>query len=292
MAEEITKDIAAGLLPVRPENSHKGTFGRVLNIAGSLNYQGAAFLSSVSALRVGAGYVTLASISKVIDSIAAQTPDITFLPLRDSYNQCVASDALSDIVQVVENFNVVSLGSGLSDKPAAMAFVGESLRFFSDKNIQVVLDADGLNAVFGLGITKLPLNCVITPHPKELSRLINVPVDEIQNDRLQYAKFAAQKFSCTVVLKGQNTLIVSDSEAYINTTGNSALAKAGSGDVLTGMIAGFVAQGLTAKDAAILGVYLHGLAGELASRDLTEYSVLADDILRYIPAAIKILLNR
>ena len=133
MAEEITKDIAAGLLPVRPENSHKGTFGRVLNIAGSLNYQGAAFLSSVSALRVGAGYVTLASISKVIDSIAAQTPDITFLPLRDSYNQCVASDALSDIVQVVENFNVVSLGSGLSDKPAAMAFVGESLRFFLTK---------------------------------------------------------------------------------------------------------------------------------------------------------------
>ena len=291
MADEITKELAASLLPRRPENSHKGTFGKILNISGSVNYQGAAYLSSISALKTGAGYVTLAAIQKVIDNIAAKTPDITFLPLRDSYGQCIASDALSEIRDIIKDFNVISIGSGLSDKPAAMAFVDEALKYLSETNMPVVIDADALNAISHLGITKIPSNSVITPHPKELSRLLNIPVDEIQNDRVQYAKFAAQKFSCTVLLKGKNTVIASDTGIFTNPTGNSALAKAGSGDVLTGIISGLIAQGVSVKDSTVLGAYLHGLAGELASRELSEYSVLASDIINYIPSAIKNILT-
>lgn len=291
MADEITKELAASLLPRRPENSHKGTFGKILNISGSVNYQGAAYLSSISALKTGAGYVTLAAIQKVIDNIAAKTPDITFLPLRDSYGQCIASDALSEIRDIIKDFNVISIGSGLSDKPAAMAFVDEALKYLSETNMPVVIDADALNAISHLGITKIPSNSVITPHPKELSRLLNIPVDEIQNDRVQYAKFAAQKLSCTVLLKGKNTVIASDTGIFTNPTGNSALAKAGSGDVLTGIISGLIAQGVSVKDSTVLGAYLHGLAGELASRELSEYSVLASDIINYIPSAIKNILT-
>lgn len=286
MAEEITKEKVAQLLPKRLQNSHKGTYGSVLNISGSLNYQGAPFLSSVSALRVGCGYVTLASISTVIDNIASKTSDITFLPLRDSYGQCIASDAFSDIKKTIDRYNVVSIGSGLSDKPAAVAFVDEALQYFSDKNYSVIIDADALNAISNIDVKKLPTSSVITPHPKELSRLINVPVEEIQNDRVQYAKFTAQKYSCTVVLKGHRTIIVSGDEVFVNQTGNSALAKAGSGDVLTGMISGFAAQGCSLFDAALIGVYLHGLTGEIASKNLSEYSVLASDLLNYIPLSI------
>ena len=155
----------------------------------------------------------------------------------------------------------------------------------------VVIDADALNAISHLGITKIPSNSVITPHPKELSRLLNIPVDEIQNDRVQYAKFAAQKLSCTVLLKGKNTVIASDTGIFTNPTGNSALAKAGSGDVLTGIISGLIAQGVSVKDSTVLGAYLHGLAGELASRELSEYSVLASDIINYIPSTIKNILT-
>ena len=290
MAEEITREQAKSLLPQRPENSHKGTFGKVLNIAGSLNYQGAAYLSSIAALKAGAGYITLASIQSVLNNIAAKTPDITFLPLRDSYNQCIASDGFLEIKDTSKNYTVISIGSGLSSKPAVTAFVDEALKELSETNMPVIIDADALNAIANLSVTKLPAVSVITPHPKELSRLLNVPVEEIQNDRVQYAKFASKKFAATVVLKGKDTVIASGEDIFINTTGNSALAKAGSGDVLTGIISGFAAQGLDIKNAAILGVYIHGFTGELASKVLTEYSVLASDLLNYIPEAIKSLL--
>lgn len=292
MVFDVTKELVKKYLPARSENSHKGTFGKVLNISGSLNYQGAAYLSSVAALRAGAGYVTLASISSVINNIASLTPDITFFHLRDSYGQCAASDSFSQLKDIIDSYSVVSIGSGLSEKPAAIAFVDETLEYLAEKNMVVVIDADALNAISSIGISKLPFNAVLTPHPKELSRLIGVSVEEIQNNRIQYAKFSAEKFSCTVILKGHQTVIAGSSgDVFVNPTGNSALAKAGSGDVLTGLISGFAAQGCNVEQASILGVYLHGMSGELASLDFTEYGVLASDIIKYIPLAIKNLLE-
>ena len=285
---EITKESAKILLPQRPEQSNKGTFGKVLNIAGCLEYQGAAYLSSVAPLKTGAGLVTLATTEQVINNLAGNCPWVTFYPLRDYYKKCIASDAFYDLKNIIEKYSVVSVGSGLSDEPAIMAFVDDLIRYLNKTQKKVIIDADAINVLAKSDINTLPENSVITPHPMELSRLIDTPLSEIQNDRIKYAKYTAEKFKCCVVLKGNKTVVCTkELEIFINTSGNSALAKAGSGDVLTGIIAGFAAQGLNIEDSAKLGVYLHGLCGELASNDLTNYSVLATDQINYIPQAIK-----
>lgn len=290
--KEITLSDAKLLLPQRPQDSNKGTFGKVLNIAGCYEYEGAAYLSSVSALKTGAGLVTLAAIESVINNLAGSCPWVTYYPLRDYYGKCIASDAFSDLKEIIEKYNVVSVGPGLSDRPAISAFVEDLVNYLNNSDKKVVIDADAINVLAKSEIRKLPSNSVITPHPVELSRLIKVPVEVIQSDRTKYAALTSKQFGCCVVLKGNKTVIATkEGEIFINTSGNSALAKAGSGDVLTGMISAFTAQGLPVKDAAILGVYMHGLTGELASADLTEYSVLATDQIDYIPASFKKLLE-
>ena len=284
----ITKDLVCSLLPPRYQDSNKGSYGKVLNIAGCYNYQGAAYLSSVTPLKVGAGLVTLATTKPVINNIAAALPWVTFFPIQDSDDGCIAKNAFIGLAEVIENYDVVSIGPGLSTKDDVCKFVKEILDYLSKSEKKVVIDADALNIVAKLGISKLPLNSVLTPHPMEMSRLLALPVDVIQSNREKYVLEAAKKYNCTVVLKGNDTLIAtSDGQVWKNTTGNSALAKAGSGDVLTGMIAGFMAQGLSSLQGAILSVYLHGLSGELASKKLTQYGVLATDQIDFIPLAIE-----
>lgn len=289
---KITNNLVKEFLPERIQNSNKGTFGKVLNIAGSFNYQGAAYLSSVAPLKVGAGLVSLATIETVINNLASTAPWITFLSLRDYYKKCIASDAFVEIKEAINSYNVISIGPGLSDLPAVSAFVDDVIKYLNNLDKKVVVDADALNIIAKSEIMKLPHDTVITPHPMEMSRLLWVSVEEIQNNRLHYAKEAVKKYNCNVVLKGNKTLVaLKDGSVFENTTGNSSLAKAGSGDVLTGIIAGFMAQGLDCANAAILGVYLHGLCGEIASKELTEYSVMATDQINYIPSAIKQILE-
>lgn len=284
----IEKNTVKYLIPKRPKESNKGTFGRILTIAGSLNYQGAAYLSAVSALKAGAGLVSLATIETVINNISALTPNLTFLHLRDSYRQCIASDSFSELKPHIKNYNVIAMGPGLSDNAAVFAFVNEALGYLKDIDTPIVLDADALNAIADSKMTKLPPNSIITPHPKEMSRLLEVSVEEIQENRENSARKAAEKFGCTVILKGNGTIVCTkDFRFFKNTSGNSALAKAGSGDVLTGIIAAFLAQGLSCENAAIAGVYLHGLCGEIASEKLTEYCVLAQDVVDAVPEAFK-----
>ena len=348
------------LLPPRLDNSHKMTFGHVLNIAGSINYRGAAYLSSLSALRVGAGYVTLASSPSVCHSVCAQTPNVVTLPLlirpqltvteipwfQDHFtqqksisstnpnhvnleNEALAPEAISQLLPKLTQTNVISLGSGLSlinsqDQNTTVKFDSRDSDIsrendLSDKLPQgnfdffcaliktiehnlatLVLDADGLNFLAYATHTKtsqlpipivLPTNSLFTPHPKELSRLLAVDVSAIQTQRVHYATLAAKRFNAVIVLKGQHTVITDGTQVFINPTGNSALAKAGTGDVLTGMIAGFCAQGMTSLDAACLSVYLHGLAGELAATQLSSYSLLASELIDYIPKAIQLVLK-
>ena len=158
------------------------------------------------------------------------------------------------------------------------------------KKNKVVIDADALNIIPKFDINKLPENSIITPHPMELSRLLKISIDEIQANRIESAQKASKKYGCTTILKGNETVVCTkDLEIYTNTTGNSSMAKAGSGDVLTGILSGLLAQGLTTKQAALLGVYLHGLSGDIARRDLSEYSVLASDLIKYLPEAIKVI---
>lgn len=289
---QIHKKLAKILIPQRPEQSNKGTFGKVLNIAGSVNYQGAAWLSSVSALKIGAGLVCLASAKQVINNLASNAPWITFIPLKDKNMNYISSEGFQDLQEHFDEYKIICAGPGLSDKAEVVSFIKKLISYITKTSHTCVLDADALNCISKLDISPLGDNTIITPHPMELSRLIKVPVDEIQNNREKYVSYAAQKFGCCVILKGNKTLVCTkELELFENTTGNSALAKAGSGDVLTGIVAGLLAQGLSLKEAGVLGVFLHGLCGDLASKELTKYSVLSTDLIDYIPNALKIILE-
>jgi len=267
-------------MPERAENSHKGTFGRVLNVSGSDYMPGAAYLSSVAALTVGCGYVFLCSSERVIDAVAAQTQNIVFCPVSDLENQLKTAD-------------VLLIGCGLSTSKEVVEIFKRAME---NAPSRVLIDADGLNILSADGGTVLKQvqnisDVILTPHPKEAARLLGVDVEKITDNLEYYAKEISGKYKCVTVLKSHNTVVCSkDLEIYVNNTGCSALAKAGSGDVLSGIISGFLAQKCEPFYAAKLGVYLHGLAGDLAKNDLTEYGVLASDQIRYIPFAIKTLL--
>ena len=267
-------------LPKREQFSNKATFGKVLNIAGSEYYTGAAYLSSLAALKSGCGYVALSSSPKVLNTIALRTSDVVFIPVEN-------------LKKKINDFDVISIGCGLSTDISASILFKSTIETLSTLDKMVIIDADGLNLLSKLKEgTKLPEKLIITPHPKEASRLLNVEVEEILDKPVQYAQELSSKYGCITVLKMHSTVVSSpEGDVYINETGNSALAKAGSGDVLTGMISGFVAQGLKVKrystlDAVKTAVYLHGRTGEFASGMLSEYSVLASDLLKYIPMSI------
>ena len=261
------------ILPKRGKCTNKATFGKVLNIAGSKNYTGAAYLSSLSALKVGAGYVTLASSEQVCQTVASMTPDVTFLALKN----------LDDLAAQLNNYGVISIGCGLSQNDDAGKLVDFIISASKELLKPTVVDADGLNLLSFMDIRELGQNFIITPHPKELSGLLKIDVEEIQSDREKYAMIAAEKYNCTVVLKGYHTVIASNDKIEINPTGGNVLSKAGTGDVLTGMIAGFLAQGTDSADAAKLGVYIHGAAGDLYAKKCGNYSLLASELLNFVP---------
>lgn len=264
-------------LPTRIENSNKSTYGKVLNIAGSDYMPGAAFLSSVSALKMGCGYCFLASTERVIDAVAAQSQNIVFLPIA----KCL--DYLLDV-------NVVEIGCGISQENFAVELF-KSVIANIPIDTPIIIDADGLNILSNdcsYYLDRGLKNVVLTPHPKEASRLLNVHIDEILANTTKYAVLLAKKYKSTVVLKSHRTIIATQNgEIHMNTSGNNAMAKAGSGDVLTGMISGLIAQGLDLYNACVTAVFLHGLAGDIARVNLTEYSVMANDLINYIPEAIK-----
>jgi len=285
------KEIITKLLPKRMQNSHKGTYGHVLNIAGSCQYQGAAFLSSISSLRVGAGYCMLASCSDVVTNVASITPDVTFLDLGQSGYGTIPKDS-AKFINAIANYDVVSIGCGLSQVGGVEEFVLNFLKKNKTSYTPIVIDADALNIISKNKNCSFPLNSIITPHPMELSRLLDVEVKEIQQNRAKWAWHACKELDTIVLLKGHETVIaVPGGKVFINHTGNSSLAKAGSGDVLTGMIAGFCAQGIKLEEAACCAVYIHGIASEIASKSMTEYCVLASDLIKYIPLAMRAVLS-
>lgn len=289
MKEVITKEHAKSLLPKREQNSHKGTFGSVLNISGSINYRGAAFLSAKSVLKIGTGYVELASIDEVINSVSTLCPEAVFIPLKQK-NGTIKSSEYKKIIKILPKITTLLLGCGISslnkNQKEIEGFVKKLIFNIKNVEIPVIIDADAINIISRLNITDLPKNTILTPHPAELSRLLNKSASEIQKSRVEYAKEAAIKYKSIIVLKGQNTVVTDGKKVFINSTGNSALAKAGTGDVLSGMISGLCAQNLKTLDAAILGVFLHGLAGEIASEKLSQYSVNASELITFIPNAI------
>ena len=271
-------------LPQRIEESNKSTFGRVLNIAGSDYMSGAAYLSSVSALKIGCGYCFLCSTDRAIDAVAAKTSNVVFVPQNKVDNYIKTAD-------------VISIGCGLGTDKHAINMFSKVLDNASS-DTPLVIDADGLNIlsqdeydqIYDL-TTENFKKLVFTPHPKEASRLLGVTLDDVLSDIESSAKKITQKFNCVTVLKTHRTFICApDGREYTNTTGNSAMAKAGSGDVLTGMITGLIAQNADVFEAACLGVYLHGLCGDLARKKLTSYYVMAEDLISFIPESLSALL--
>lgn len=287
MANNIDKKVVQGLLPARPEDSNKGTFGKVLNIAGSKNLTGAAYLSSLAALKIGAGYVTLACPQSIIQIIATMLPEVTFLPLEETDSGSISkSNSIKDLYQ----YGVISIGCGITTNKETKSFVFDILNGLN-KTQKVIIDADGINILANHKGEISLKNTIITPHPKELSRLLNVPLEEIVTNREKYARITSQTYECITVLKGHNSIVTNGEVILYNKSGSSALAKAGTGDVLTGIIAGLLAQKMQPFEAAILGTFLHGLAGEFAQNELTKYSVLASDVIKYLPCAINEIIN-
>ena len=266
-------------LPERFEISNKASYGRVLNIAGSDYMSGAAYLSSVSALKIGCGYCFLCSTERVINAVAAQTQNVVFVPLKDLENH-------------LNNADVVELGCGLSQDEQAVEIFNRTILNVS-KDIPFIVDADGLNILSMNNNNFLKRgfkNVIFTPHPKEASRLLECSLNDVLNNFEDSAIEISKKYNCVTVLKSHRTIVVSpDSKSYKNTTGNNSMAKAGSGDVLAGMISGLAAQGMDLFEAAFSGVYLHGLCGDFAKEKLTEYSVMAEDLISFIPNAINYL---
>lgn len=262
-------------MPTRPQNSNKGTFGKVLNFAGSDNFIGAAYLSTLAILKSGAGYAALCSEEKVLNSVSQMFPEAVYLTRKQG-------------LKSLDKYTVVLIGCGLGTGWNSTDVFLKVITQLQSSDVPVVIDADGLNILsrFKTRI-KLPQNTIITPHPIEAARLLGNEPDEILNNLEESAKALSDMYNCTTVLKTHRTIISRREEFYTNEHGNSALAKAGTGDVLAGIISGLLAQKMTAFEAAKLGVYLHSRAGEIASSDLTEYSVLASDLIRYLPNAIR-----
>ncbi|MBR6126124.1 NAD(P)H-hydrate dehydratase [bacterium] len=262
-------------MPIREQDSHKGTFGKVLNVAGSENYIGAAYLSTLASLKIGAGYAALSSCKKVLDSVSKLLPEAVLLSRKDALKK-------------VDEFTTMLIGCGLSQGRNSKTDFKKFIELAKKFDLPTVIDADGLNILSKENIV-LPTKTIITPHPKEAARLLGV--DDITSNLEFAAKELSKKYKCVVVLKNHRTIICEGDTIFINQHGNSALAKAGTGDVLAGIISGLLAQRMTPYEAAKLGVYLHSRAGEIASKELTEYSVLASVVIKYLPQAIKEILN-
>ena len=280
-------DSVKGLLPKRDKDSHKGTFGRVGIMAGSTGMTGAAYLSTMAALRAGSGLVYSIAPKGIGEILSIKLIEAIIKPVEDDNTGCFTLNSFGEIKRIIEDLDVLAIGPGIGVDEQRMELVEKILLGYKKP---VILDADGINCV-SRGNLDIFLNrkgvTIITPHLGELSRLLKVDIKEIQKNPLKYSKYASNKYNIIVVLKGANTIVSnSNGETYINTSGNPGMATAGSGDVLTGIIASLVGQGVKPYEAAMLGVYFHGLAGDLAKSDKGEYGMIARDILDNIPYAL------
>ena len=259
-------------------SSHKGSFGHLLNIAGCMRYSGAAAMSTKSALRSGVGLCTLATTERAVTMLAPTMNEATYLPLPETKDGFISSESLEIIDGALKKATAVTVGCGMGNNAETRKIVE-----FVIKNAvcPIILDADGINSVSdNIDILKERKDeIILTPHPLEFSRISGLSVAEIQRGRIEAAKRFADRYGVTVVLKGANTVIASPTEVYVNSTGNAGLAKGGSGDTLTGIIGAMAAQGILPLKSAACGVYCHGLAADIAARELPREYMLAGDVI-------------
>ncbi|MCI7691029.1 MAG: NAD(P)H-hydrate dehydratase [Oscillospiraceae bacterium] len=278
---KITDESAYSAIPKRKPSANKGTFGRLLNIAGSLCYSGAAAMSTKAALRTGAGLCTLAAPISVVKMLGAALHETTYLPLPETDDGFVAENCTEKIAEMLPKMNAVCVGCGLGNS--------ENTRILTEfvvKNAEcpIILDADGINSLGGnINVLKERTSAgratVLTPHPLEFSRISGLSVAEIQRDRIKAAHGFSEETGAVVLLKGAFTVIAHESEVFVNPTGCAALAKGGSGDVLAGIIASLLAQGVEPLKAAASAAFIHGKAAENLAGKIPAHAVLATDLI-------------
>lgn len=276
-----------GKIRPRTDDSHKGDYGKVFVVAGSPGMTGAAYLTSQAALRSGSGLVISGIPGSLNPIMEVKLTEVMTRPLSETGSGTLGAKAKPEIIEAAEECDVVALGPGLGTKKETVTLVKDLIRVLTRP---LVLDADGLNAFEGdvetLGMRKF--RTVITPHPGEMARLLDREISAIQSDRIGVARSVAELTDCVVCLKGHRTVVAGpDGSSYVNETGNSGMATGGSGDVLTGMIASFIGQGIDDYSAAVSGVYLHGLAGDIAAEKKGPFSMIASDIIDCLPEAFK-----
>jgi NAD(P)H-hydrate epimerase len=283
--ELVTRQAMRSLIEPRSAVSHKGDYGRVLIVAGSVGKTGAAHLAAAGALRSGAGLVTVATPRSAVTAVAALGAEYMTLPLDEDSDGAVAASAIEQILAV--DADVIAAGPGLGRSAGARALVHALVE---RSGVPLVLDADALFAFVDDAdrlVGRDGVDLVITPHPGEMARLIGIDTDDVQNRRLAVAQEFAMAHKLHVVLKGHRTIIASpDGRTAINLTGNPGMATGGTGDVLTGMVAAWFAQLLDADAACRLSVYLHGLAGDLAEADEGEVALIAGDLVARLGDAV------
>lgn len=266
--------------PTRPADAHKGTFGRVLVIGGSRGMSGAPSLAGLGALRGGAGLVYVAVPSEILPIVAAIEPSYLTIPLAtDEEHGCLSTDGLKGLRSACEGKDAIALGPGLGQSRGVSVIVNS---LFAELPQPMVVDADALNV---LAPQKAAGPRILTPHPGEFARLIGSDIATVQKQRAKLAAEFAATHGVIVVLKGQGTVVTDGDRVAINRTGNPGMATGGSGDVLTGLIAALLAQGMPAFEAAQLGAHLHGLAGDIAAARLSQAALIASDLPNYLADA-------
>ena len=281
----IDSEEARRILPKRNADGHKGTFGHLLVLAGSMGKSGAAVMAAESGLRGGSGLVTLACPQSVQTIVASQLKEVMTSPLLE-YEGEVSLQNLAELQKISEEKQGLALGPGLGTGDEVGTLIR---RIVQDFSLPMVIDADGLNALSGhthILRNRKTKDMVLTPHPGEMSRLAKVPVHEVQADRISVASQFAKNNGVVIVLKGAKTIIACpEGKVHINSTGHVGMASGGMGDVLTGIIGSFLAQGMSAMSAATLGVYLHGQAADRLLSTFGDAGLLATDVMNELPAA-------
>ncbi|HJM53012.1 MAG TPA: NAD(P)H-hydrate dehydratase [Dehalococcoidia bacterium] len=292
--ELMTADSIGKIIPQRSARSNKGTFGCSLIVAGSENYVGAAYLSSAAAGRAGAGLVTLALPDTIYPLIATRLSEATYIPLVEHGRNVIDSGFAA--VQVTDASRAATsmlVGPGLGQTPSAIEFA-RSVLLDRREGPRLVIDADALNSLASVEDWQRRVRgpAILTPHPGEMARLRGSRVEDVERDRVHTAQMAAETWRHMVVLKGACTVVAHpDGRTAISPWVNPGMATGGTGDVLSGLIVGFLAQNMDPFDAAALGVYVHGLAGEIAKRSIGEVALVAGDVLESLPAALNQLSN-
>jgi len=272
----------------KPRNtrSHKGDYGRVFILAGSRGLTGAAYLSAMAAVRAGAGLVTLGVPEAVYPVVARRAAEVMVRPFPSNRQGSLAFSARRAILNFAAAQDVLAVGPGLSQNPDTQKLIRSLLQ----TGLPTILDADGLNAFRAqtAGLLKHAQPLILTPHPGEFKKVFQSKLPSTDHGRKQSAVAAAKKCRVIMILKGHHTVVADPrGRVFVNPTGNPGMATGGTGDVLTGILAALLGQGFEPWDAARFGVYLHGLAGDLAARRYGEVSLAAGDLLEFLPAAIR-----